>query len=646
MHLRHLLPISLFSALAAARRHGSSTDRVRAVPIRPGDGNGVRNQTVIPIPPDVVDYNFRRSPPEQQFILKTDSESFYHGLNGNHSNHPISNLTVYTNGIHERILSLGRLDGLLDWANCTDHSIRLQFLPEVEFQKIRQDWEWVNTAQKNYIIFVTTNSHCDRGPHDPGFLQPWHVSEAHFDSEENSIKIVAEPKEPKEAFQNWHLQANSKGILPDRPAKRGFSSHGGMVDVSVHIPQVGYGFGSGLIIQDTVIGTQKPGGSILCDGCTIHGSLHMKFDIQPDWRNIIKGEITISSHGINALMRLNASVYGAQKKVIDHRLVVYAAPVPAMGLFLVFHNIRLFEVGLGVELLLRAGLGGNPEPVALSAGYNITLADESEFKLDLSNPKNIDASGWNPRIEAVEPAFSDGISITGKMGQEMRLVLALEDIISGGQAGFIIGGGTLNVRAKGVDEKPACGQESASRGVELQLDVAEEVGAFVSGRAYFWGKGKTFTLASTATPLYSQCMPITRVSEIPQPTHMPTPILQKFLSETVGPLGTAASAVNTATSKVESVAHLVQSEVAKHAAQVQSAISEHVGNFVTHTLASELAVATSKLESVGQQVASGATTAAHTVASGVEHAGHVIETGVSNAAHSIKCWFDHQENCQ
>lgn len=574
---------------------------------------------ITPIPPHLaLGFDAKYARHGDDYNLRSDGESFYHGPQ---FGHPITNLTIYTKEPNARILSAGRFEKILNSAKCTNDSVELHFAKEAEFQKIRADWGWVNSEEDNYVILVTTSSHCDVGPQAPGYLQPWHVKAAEFDDAKNKVILAAEPREPKDAFKDWHFKANSRGILPHSHGRRGVKKG---VDFNWTIPEVGFGVGNGadgmgLIINGEIESLNPPEGAILCEGCSIWGSMDVALDFKTNFnpkifepnseglkhlKSLLTGSMKITSHGIGAYIGLNASMYKADAKISTKEVIVFSAPVPIAGIYEAIGSMKLFQLGLGVQLVLRADIGGNPKPVTISTGYNITLIDESSFEMDIQDPKNFDASGWKPGIQKMEPAFSDGASLTAKFGQQLRLVLATEVSSAGAETGFIFEGGEISLKAKGIRHPQACGKKGAGAGVELEIDVAEQLGAFASA-----GVGRPSAAVTQIAPMatskvYSHCLPITNARKLPLPTSLPTPSLQSYLTNTNDVMGAATTAASIATSEAKSVASTVTSEATIVASAATSEVKE-VESKATSSVESVATAAASDVKDAGSSVLHG-----------------------------------------
>lgn len=599
---------TLIQSIATAQHVGSLAGRAITSPnqvIRPAVG---ATASIVHIPPHLaVGFDTKFARHGDDYTLRIDGESFYHGPE---NGLPITNLTVHTKEPNARILSAGRFEKILNSAKCTNDSVELHFAKEVEFQKIRADWSWVNAAEHNYVILVTTSSHCDVGPQAPGYLQPWHIKEAEFKDAENKVILAAEAREPRDVFKDWHFKANSRGILPHSRDRRDVKKG---VDFNWTIPEVGFGVGTGaagmgLIINGEIESLNPPEGAILCEGCSIWGSMDVALDFKTNFnakmfephpeglkhlKSLLTGSMKITSHGIGAYIGLNASMYKADAKISTKEVIAFSAPVPIAGIYEAIGSMKLFQMGLGVQLVLRADIGGNPKPVTVSTGYNVTLIDESSFEMDIQDPRNFDASGWKPHIQKMEPAFSDGASLIAKFGQQLRLVLATEVSSAGAETGFIFEGGEVSLNAQGIRRPNSCGKKGAQAGVELEIDVAEQLGAFASA-----GVGRPSAAVTQIAPMmtskvYSHCMPITNARRLPWPTSLPTPSLQSFLTNTNDAMGAATSAASVATSEAKSVASTVTSE----ATAVASAATSEVKVVESK--------ATSSVQSVATAAASG-----------------------------------------
>lgn len=169
-----------------------------------------------------------------------------------------------------------RFNDVLMAADCSTNSIKLTFTQEVEFDQVQDAWGWVNSADANYIVLVTENARCNIADGDPTVRQPWHVTSAQFDDTTNVVTLTAESKTWSEAFSDWRLKLNTRGLLPQGP--RGINKRLTIsADPSIDLSQDFSGLG--FEMEDE--GGSDVTGSVSCDPCYTSGSIDFDIDIVP-----------------------------------------------------------------------------------------------------------------------------------------------------------------------------------------------------------------------------------------------------------------------------------------------------------------------------------------------------------------------------
>lgn len=275
------------------------------------------------------------------------------------------------------------------------------------------------------------------------------------------------------------------------------------------------------------------------------------------------------------------------------------------------------------------------EQLAVQVGYKMSFPQNVDFKFDVFNPTKPKLTGFDPKFEALPPGISDDLQVHGKIGPKLELSLDWTILGQGASVGLQFSAAELALNVTVDDRQPACGngqgenalplssnvtpqqhgnastdsQDHEISGVNLDLDLNQEIVAKES--VGFW-KLKTTgrqTLASTKYDLVSTCIPITGATKLVPTTASAS--VNTFIPWTgdLGDLATAklvsgakdiASAykelgesalVPLWKSKLEPKITSVLGQVTKEAAEVAGKVTsvEHVATSVVASVATDAA---------------------------------------------------------
>lgn len=224
------------------------------------------------------------------------------------------------------MLSLERFSDVLQTAECSNNSVKLTFAQEVEFDQVHQAWQWIDDADENYVILVTENDRCNIADGDPTVRQPWHVSSAAFDDGTNKVTLTAEPRTWDQAFSNWHLKIDSRGILPQdeqqKLLRRSLQVQKRInVDFNESIPldHDFSGMNASLNYKDGPNNVNRASASISCANCHTDGSIYFDIDVVPwVWKPAhplkgphLDGYVMFFAEDVSATIQLNITATGA-----------------------------------------------------------------------------------------------------------------------------------------------------------------------------------------------------------------------------------------------------------------------------------------------------------------------------------------------
>ncbi|KAK3719093.1 hypothetical protein LTR37_004657 [Vermiconidia calcicola] len=406
-----------------------------------------------------------------------NSESFYWGP----ANNPNANFTAYLGEDNVKVLSIERFADLVS-VQCSASSVVLSFNDDVGFDDVAKDWEWVNGADDNYIVFVTENG-CLIESRD---RQAWHVKHATFDNATNVVTLSAEPKEWKDAFGRWHLRFSSKGLFPhnDNLLFRRDEDLGIPLDADFSTE----GFG----IDDDSIAT------IACDPCNTAGSLDFDFDVDYDAPVGLTGKVTITPNAISATITAKLAIGGE------------LASIPMNKNLFDFHpnGIDLMDGLVTVGPGIYVDFVGNFEASAeaeLSAGVTMSIPDDSSVVLYFDDTEQNSISGWTPYFdhETSGPSFSESVSLAASAGLRIRVEFDAQVKGKGLSGGLALDAPTLSFGMDGGLGSASCGG-GGSVGLEVDVSLGAELNAFGG-----WGVASDMpnkmAITSTGMNIFSTC---------------------------------------------------------------------------------------------------------------------------------------------
>ena len=136
----------------------------------------------------------------------------------------------------------------------------------------------------------------------------------------------------------------------------------------------------------------------------------------------MSGQISFTARNVGATLQPKISLYGTGSEVFEHEMPIWGMGIPYAGIY----ASKWFDVGATISLILRVKIEKNPEPMAITAGFNISLAEDAVFKIDLDNPENSEVSGWIPQVDSLDPEVSSNASVKITIGPRLLLTYGLE----------------------------------------------------------------------------------------------------------------------------------------------------------------------------------------------------------------------------
>ncbi|KAM0720840.1 hypothetical protein Q7P37_003125 [Cladosporium fusiforme] len=441
-----------------------------------------------------------------------DSESFYWGRDGN----PYANLTAFADGKDIKVLSLERFSDVLQAAECSKNSVKLTFAQEVEFDQVHQAWQWIDDADENYVILVTENERCNIGDGDPTVRQPWHISSAAFNDDTNEVTLTAEPRTWDQAFSNWHLKLNSKGILPHDEQQKLLrrNVHGqkrAVIDFDASIPLDANfsGITASLKSIDGPNNVNRASASISCAECHTDGSIDFDIDVTP-WLwdpsdpfegAHLDGYVKFSAADVSATIQLKITATGAAPGYHDSFTLAKWDP-----------NTRIYIAGvidLGPEIKydIESDIGRVESSVDVTAGLVVKIPPNSIYYQNFDDSSKDRVSDWTPILEGLPTDIGNTASLEFSVGGALKLSLAGDVLgLASAEIGVALAAPIFKGHLNVVDDENPCQDSNGASGNSFEVDVGMALEAYEVATIVAVEAKAEQTFFSTAAHLYSACI--------------------------------------------------------------------------------------------------------------------------------------------
>ena len=392
-----------------------------------------------------------------------------------------------------------RFQDVLHNAECSKDSVKFSFKKEAEFDQIKKAWEWVNSADKKYIVLVTENARCNTADGDPTARQPWHITKAVFDDPKNTVTLSAEPKTWEDAFSHWRLRVSSKGIWPHNPHyKHGLVKRIGYNDTA-SLP-LGASFSTGGIsLTGEDDSTQV---SIACNPCYTTGSLD--FDIDVDWELFegLSGTITMTPNDVGAYIMAQVSVEERLTHTVSTGLNLLTIAPDAI------YIPGIIDIGPGFKVDLVAGIEAATAEIDIASGVAMTIPPDAIAVLDFDDSSRNQFYDWTPQFTPIMPDnfFSQEISVEAYIGAQLRVEFDIQIVGQGFSAGLALNAPTLDLTlSEMAQDGNVCDVPGADFGVSFDIALGAEVDGF-AGFGAATDLPNKMALASTSFDIYSTCL--------------------------------------------------------------------------------------------------------------------------------------------
>lgn len=245
-----------------------------------------------------------------------------------------------------------------------------------------------------------------------------------------------------------------------------------------------------------------------------------EFDFRIDIDGLSGGKLHVTTRDIEASITLRLDIYQALAAKTSNDHEIWGFVPPGAGIYIK----NILDIGPTFKFLVSTSFTTPvDEELALALGYKVTMAGLMDFVWDTDSPTG-KLTGFNPEFETLAPGISKDVELVARIGPKLELSLDWLVLNQGGKVGFTFAAGTLSMNVstdnrtvpcdgKGTDAIPLTQAQDSDndtlRGVNLDLNLDQEILAFQSLHLPDKKASHTQTLASTSYDVFSACIPIT-----------------------------------------------------------------------------------------------------------------------------------------
>lgn len=420
----------------------------------------------------------------------------------------------------KKILSMEEFGDVVENAVCDEAGvIGLTFTKDIEFRQVREEWQWINGNDDHTVVLITETERCDRNSTDGTARQPWLIRNVAFDNTQNNVELTGKPVSFQEAFgKAWHVSI-ARDHQPT-PLLASRDKQPAQISLNSDFSGVGMNLPPALALAQ-VLTSDDPIGMLSCDPCYTKGELDLEIDID----GLDGAKVKIGTRDVEASFTLRLEVYQALAGTQTDDYEIWGMVPPASGIYIK----NILDIGPTIKFLVSTGFTTPVDrELALAVGFILTMSGPMEFTWDTANSSEAKLTGFNPVFKMLPPGISKDVDIVGSIGPKLELSLDCTVLGQGAKVGLAFAAGALSLNVTTDSREPACGGKGSNAirltptpegdhndtvgGVNLDLNLNQDILAFQSVGLLGEGASNTQTLASTSYDLASTCIPITGVT--------------------------------------------------------------------------------------------------------------------------------------
>jgi hypothetical protein len=315
----------------------------------------------------------------------------------------LGNLTLYTPGPDEHIISMEKFLPLTKSVYCDQNGISMTFSDNATFEEAKQVWDWANGAENRSFIIVAGAGDCGWNEH----RQPFIIQTLDFEGG-NVAKLNGGQASWQDVAHSYDLVVGHIALNETqyRRARRDYTK-----DISIPM-ELDFPFSVGMS-EDGVSST------LSCVDCGTNGHFNLELVIST-WFYIPTGaSIKLSPSGVEATAKLKWTLSGELSGSINKEWTPVSFPTPAT-----IEIPGVLAIGPTIDLIVGVTLDALKAQATITGGAQAKIPDSAIVEVNLLNPSDNKFSGWLPSVESYP--FSVDAEISATVGTYLATALALK----------------------------------------------------------------------------------------------------------------------------------------------------------------------------------------------------------------------------
>ncbi|EGE78391.1 hypothetical protein, variant [Blastomyces dermatitidis ATCC 18188] len=379
-------------------------------------------------------------------IKPVDKEEFFWASTDKPGSKAVVVSLVSLSKASERIISLDKIDFLIQSASCNAKDMSFKFIHPFVYAAVKIYWDWVNFNDMNTFVVIPNSKKCGKDREQ----NPWIARRVIFDDKNQRVRLEATKSTWKKVMQTYTLDfgeviLGSKGlvkrdIIPDLNEK--------------------FRLGIGATLPTRIFGWEVNKGPLKgnltanCNSCGTQGALvfagHVEASLGWTGFDIDKFEISVKPEGVGVNLELEL-LFDAHldfRRFVKPSQEIKLVEIPISG----WNIPGIFEFGPRIQLNAGYEISYISGTASATAGISARIPDSAIAKLDLLSKNSVQVSGWAPVVETqplrvqaqvdaeasvyTEVALSVSITVLDDNGFGVDLALKVPKVTATLGAGF------------------------------------------------------------------------------------------------------------------------------------------------------------------------------------------------------------------
>ncbi|OJD13258.1 hypothetical protein AJ78_06265 [Emergomyces pasteurianus Ep9510] len=382
----------------------------------------------------------------EEAIKPVDKEEFFWASTDKPGSKAVVVSMVSWSKATERIISLDKIDFLIQSASCNAKDMSFKFIHPFVYAAVKIYWDWVNFNEMNTFVVIPNSKKCGKDREQ----QPWVARRVIFDDKNQRVRLEATKSTWKKVMQTYTLDfgeviLGSKGlvkrdIIPDLDEK--------------------FRLGIGVTLPTRIFGWEINKGALKgnltanCNECGTRGALvfagHIEASLGWTGFDIDRFEISVKPEGVavNVELELLFDAHLDFRRFTKPSQEINLVEIPISG----WNIPGIFEFGPRIQLNAGYEISYISGTASATAGITARIPDSAIAKLDLLAEDSVQVSGWAPVIETrplqvqaqidaqasiyTEVALSVSVKVFDDNGFGVDLALKVPQVTATLSAGF------------------------------------------------------------------------------------------------------------------------------------------------------------------------------------------------------------------